>query len=62
LAGWIKVNTNGVVIGSLGLVAYVGIFRWGMEEFVGGFSSFLGSLIFFFLSSLWALSWRLSML
>jgi len=39
--GWVKINIDGTFRGSPGLVACGGIFRGIMEDFIGGFTSFL---------------------
>ena len=39
--GWVKINTDGVVRGSLGLATCGGIFRGSMRELIGDFSTFL---------------------
>jgi len=38
---WVKINTDGVAQGYLGLVTCRGIFRGSMWEFIGEFSAFL---------------------
>ncbi|XP_068503599.1 uncharacterized protein [Phaseolus vulgaris] len=38
---WVKINIDGAARGSPSLVACGGIFRGSMEEFIGGFSTFL---------------------
>ena len=39
--GWVKINTDNVVRGSLDLATCGGIFHGSMREFIGGFSVFL---------------------
>jgi len=39
--GWVKINTDGAARGYSGLATCGSIFRGSMEEFIGGFSTFL---------------------